>query len=169
MPRPTSDDYAPFYKNYVQLTEGDDVIAALNQSWDRLGFWLSQVPEEEMNFAYAPDKWTVAQMFQHLIDTERIFAFRALSIARGEQQPLPGFDENSYATLADAEHRTFISLKEELLTLRKSTIQLFNSLRVHELSKVGIAFGNRITVNALGFILAGHVYHHQKIFVERYQ
>jgi hypothetical protein len=168
MARPTPADYAPLYHNYVQLAEGDDVIAALNQSWDRLGFWLSQVPEEKMNYAYAPGKWTVAQMFQHIIDSERVFAYRAMSIARGEQQPLPGFDENSYAALADAEHRTFIGLKEEMLTLRKSTIQLFNSFRVHELNRAGVAFGSRITVNALGFILAGHVYHHQRVFAERY-
>ena len=104
-----------------------------------------------------------------MIDTERIFAYRALSIGRGEKQPLPGFDENSYADAAPAAHRKLKGLSEELLTLRKATIILYRSLdKEYSLQKTGVASGKNITVNALGFIMVGHVLHHVNIINERY-
>lgn len=169
MPRPVEGDYAPLYENYIQTAEGDDVFTVLNRSWDQLGLWLGGIPEEKLNYSYAPGKWTVAQMLQHLIDSERVFAYRAMSFARGEKQSLPGFDENSYAARATAEHRSLAAMKEELLALRKATITLFNSFTREDLEESGIAFGYRVTVNAMGFIMTGHIYHHQRIYKERYQ
>jgi hypothetical protein len=168
MPRPLKEDYAPLYQNYVGMADGDDVFTVLNRSWDQLGLWLGSIPEEKLSYTYAPGKWTVAQMLQHLIDSERVFAYRAMSFARGEKQALPGFDENSYAARATAEHRSLAAIKEELLALRKATITLFNSFTQQDLQEYGIAFGHRVTVNAMGFIMAGHIYHHQHIYEERY-
>lgn len=169
MPRPKPGDYATFYENYVSSTSGDDVLMVLNSSWDQLGLWLGEIVEEKLDFSYAPGKWTLAQMLQHLIDAERVFAFRAMSIARGEQQALPGFDENAYAEMANASHRTMASLRSELLALRNATIALFNSFEKKDLERSGVAFGQRVTVNAMGFIMVGHIYHHQKIYTNRYR
>jgi hypothetical protein len=168
MPRPTEGDYAPLYENYVKLATGDDVFTVLNRSWDQLGLWLGSITEEKLQHSYAPGKWTVAQVLQHLIDSERVFAYRAMCFARGEKNSLPGFDENAYAARATAEHRSLIAMKEELLALRKASITLYNSFTREDLAESGIAFGYRVTVNAMGFIKAGHIYHHQKIYEERY-
>jgi hypothetical protein len=168
MPRPAQGDYAPLYENYVKLAAGDDVFTVLNRSWDQLGLWLGSIPEEKLPYSYAPGKWTVGQMLQHLIDSERVFAYRAMCFARGEKNSLPGFDENAYAARATAEHRGLVAMKEELLALRKASITLYNSFTREDLAESGIAFGYRVTVNAMGFIMAGHIYHHQRIYEERY-
>lgn len=168
MPRPQAGDYAPLYENYVSSCFGDDVFAVLNYSWDALNAWLGTIPEEKLTYSYAEGKWTLAQMLQHIIDCERIFAYRAMCIARGEKQPLPGFDENAYAVKGHAAHRSLDAMKKELLALRKATITLYNSLLPEDLLEAGIAMNHRVTVNALGYILAGHVYHHQRIYQERY-
>jgi len=168
MPRPLAGDYAPLYENYVSSCLGDDVFAVLNYSWDALNAWLGTIPEEKLTHSYAEGKWTVAQMLQHIIDSERVFAYRAMCIARGEKQPLPGFDENAYAERGNAAHRSMDSIKKELQALRKATITLYNSLLPEDIQQAGTAMNHRITVNALGYILAGHVYHHQRIYLERY-
>ncbi|HSC55217.1 MAG TPA: DinB family protein [Phnomibacter sp.] len=168
MPRPLAGDYAPFLETYVNACKGDDVFSLLNYSWDSLNAWLGTIPEEKLHYAYAEGKWTLAQLLQHLIDTERVFAYRAMCIARGEQKPLPPFDENAYAERGNAAHRSLSSLKTEMQVMRKSTIALFNAMNPEDIAAEGIASNHRITVNALGFIIAGHVYHHQRIYLERY-
>jgi uncharacterized damage-inducible protein DinB len=168
MPRPQAGEYAPFYENYVSATVGTDVASVLNNSWDELTLWLGTIPEEKLTYSYAEGKWTVAQMLQHIIDCERIFAFRAMCIARGEKQSLPGFDENAYAEIGNAAHRSLDAIKKELIALRQATITLYNSFLPQDLQARGIASNNTITVNALGFILAGHILHHQLIYMERY-
>lgn len=168
MARPQTSEYAPFYENYVSSCVGDEVATVLNNSWDALTFWLGTITEEKLSYSYAPGKWTVAQMLQHIIDCERIFAFRAMCIARGEKQSLPGFDENAYAELGNAEHRSLDAIKKELIALRQATITLYNSFLPSDLKTKGVANNHAITVNALGFILVGHVLHHQRVYEERY-
>ncbi|MCU0374976.1 MAG: DinB family protein, partial [Chitinophagaceae bacterium] len=131
--------------------------------------WLSELPEDKLHYAYAEGKWTIAQVLQHMVDTERVFAYRAMCIGRGEAQALPGFDENSYAAAAPAAGRKLKGLSEELLTLRKASIILFRSLaKEGALNSTGTASGLPITVNALGFIMAGHVLHHRRVIKLRY-
>jgi len=169
MPRPVEGEYGAFYKGYIELTTDDEVVALLEQSYDELAGWLAQLPEAKLQYAYAEGKWTIAQVLQHMIDTERVFAYRAMCIGRGEEQALPGFDENSYALAAPAAGRKLKGLTEELLTLRKATIILFRSLAKEDaLHCSGLASGLPITVNALGFILEGHILHHRKVLEERY-
>jgi uncharacterized damage-inducible protein DinB len=168
MPRPQAGEYASFYENYVSAAVGNDVASVLNNSWDELTLWLGTIPEEKLTYSYAEGKWTVAQMLQHLIDCERIFAFRAMCIARGEKQSLPGFDENAYAEMGNASHRSLDAVKKELIALRQATITLYNSFLPQDLQARGLANNNSISVNALGFILAGHILHHQRIYIERY-
>jgi hypothetical protein len=146
----------------------DDLNVALGRSFEELGSDLSSIPDEKGDFAYAPGKWTICQLLQHAIDTERIFAYRALCIARGETQPLPGFDENEYARMAGTGKRTPAKLKEEFLTVRQSTLQLFGGFDDAALARCGTANGNPISVHALAYIIVGHWRHHAGILRERY-
>ncbi len=169
MPRPFPGDFAPFYQGYVDNVKGEDIVAVLESSFEPLQNFLLQLENKDLSHRYAPGKWTVAQLLQHVIDTERVFAYRAMCIGRGEKQELPGFDENEFAAAAPAANRKLKGLAEELLTLRKATIILFRSLeKENALDKTGTASGKSISVNALGFILAGHVLHHISIISDRY-
>jgi DinB superfamily len=169
MPRPIQGDFAVFYKGYIDLVQGDDVVQVLETSYEPLQEWLHSLENADLQFSYAPGKWTIAQLLQHVIDTERVFAYRAMCFGRGESQFLPGFDENSYAMAAPAAGRKLKGLSEELLTLRKASIILFRSLaKENVLHQKGTASGNPVTVNAIGFIMAGHVLHHINIIQERY-
>ncbi len=117
---------------------------------------------------YAPGKWTIADILQHIIDTERIFAYRALRIARKDQTPLPGFDENEYALYAHATDRSIEELLEEFSVVRSSTCQLFYSFRPEDLQRQGIGSGNPISVIGLGYTIIGHVIHHMEVIKKRY-
>ncbi len=169
MARPNSSEYAPFYQGYVNLAVGEDALHILEDSNSSLQNWLASLENVDLLHAYAPGKWTIAQVLQHMIDTERVFAYRALCIGRGEQQALPGFDENAYANAAPASGRKLKGLAEELLTLRKATTILFRSLeKENALGKTGTASGKSISVNALAFIMVGHVNHHLNIINTKY-
>jgi len=169
MARPTSGTFHPIYQQrYIDAAKGEnpiDLIASYSISF--ISF-INSIPEEKADYRYADGKWTVKQVLQHMIDTERIFAYRALSFSRGESLPLPGFNENSYADYAPATHRTFSSLKEEFASVRQSTDTLIKSFTEDQLNRKGIASNYVISVNALCFIIFGHIIHHQHIFQERY-
>lgn len=169
MPRPTATEYAPFYEGYVNKADGEEVVSVLEESYLPLKRWLDSIENVDLSHSYAPGKWTIAQLLQHMIDTERVFAYRAMCVGRGEKQGLPGFDENEFAAAAPAAERKFKGLADELLTLRKATIILFRSLaRENAIGNMGTASGKSISVNALGFIMVGHVNHHQEIIANRY-
>ena len=114
MPRPEFTEYGTFFQRYIDYPRGDDARQVLENSLAPLEQFLSSIPDEKLHYAYRPGKWTVAQLLQHVIDTERVFAYRAMCIARGEEQALPGFDENVYADNAIASDRTLTDLIEEL-------------------------------------------------------
>jgi hypothetical protein len=168
MPAPASSDYAPFYHTYVSLVSEGHIKDILRQSITSLEDFLHSIPTDKAGFAYAPGKWTVNQLLQHMIDAERVFAYRAMCFARGEKQPLPGFDENEYADLARATEASVQTLIEELLLLRKASYLLFAGLPDTALQNRGFASGKEITVNALGYVIVGHTLHHQRILRERY-
>ncbi len=169
MPRPTATEYAPFYEGYINKAEGEDAVSILEESYTPLQNWLASLENADLSYSYAPGKWTLAQLLQHMIDTERVFAYRAMCIGRGEKQGLPGFDENEFAAAAPATGRRLKGLAEELLTLRKATIILFRSLaKENAIGNMGAASGKSISVNALGFIMVGHVIHHQQIIANLY-
>lgn len=168
MARPKPGDYASFYETYVALVPKEDLITEIHDSLTEIFETLEAIPIHKNDYAYAEGKWTVKQMVQHMIDTERVFSYRATAFARGEQQGLPGFDENAYAAAADVKDRNFLEMKEELLILRRSVYFMFKGLTPEALASAGEANKNRITVNALGFIIVGHVRHHFSILSERY-
>ena len=167
--RPQPTDYPAYAANYVNQTTGNDVLEIINASFDPLEDFLIDIPEEKADYAYAPGKWTLKEVLQHMIDTERIFAYRALCIARGEKQNLPGFEENEYAASSFAAEREWDELIDEMLAVRSTTIQLFSSFTPAVLnSAAGTTNQSHITLNALGFIIIGHVLHHFNVISERY-
>jgi uncharacterized damage-inducible protein DinB len=168
MPRPTPTEYAPFYQPYIEKVRGDNLHEALVQySRSSLAFWQA-IPEDKGDYAYAPGKWTIKQLLNHLCDAERIFAYRALRIARGDETPLAGFEEDDYAKAAQVSHRTLKELVHEFQSVRSATLSLFNSFGEIELSRFGTTNGAKVSVNAIGFIIIGHTLHHEGVLKERY-
>ncbi len=168
MPRPNSTDYSLFSAHYVMSVKEDDLNLALNNQQKLLEDFLTSIPESKADYAYAEGKWTVKQLLQHIIDTERVFAFRALWFARDSSQPLTSFDENIFAKAANVQNRTIDSLRQEMLAVRKSTTFLFENFTENDLNKKARLNDHLVTVNALGYILVGHVTHHLQIYKERY-
>jgi len=169
MTRPSEGDYLPYYEKYINLvpTEADPREVLRSQTAE-VQATLGALSEEQAMTAYAPGKWTIKQMLLHQIDTERVFAYRALRFARGDEQALAGFDENEYAENSGANQRTLASLLAEYAATRAATLALIDSFTEGQLQRSGSANGARITVNALVYILPGHERHHLNIFQERY-
>lgn len=169
MNAPQHDEYSPYQAGYVQLaSEHGDVIALLNKLKSSTYDFFMQIPAEKGDYAYAEGKWTIKQCLNHMIDTERIFAYRLLCFARGEKQTLPGFVQNEYEATAHANTRTLDSLADEFRTVRAANMFLINSLTPEELAVRGNATGYTITVKALIYAIAGHELHHLNILKERY-
>lgn len=163
------DSIPSFYKNYVKLVEESHVIQALRISGNRMGEWVHAWPEDQADLCYADGKWTVREVLCHVLDAERIFAYRALRFARNDKTPLSGFDENTYAPEANAVGRPLKKIAAEMVHLRASTVDLFEGFSEEMLLRKGTANENEVSVLALGFIIAGHETHHRRILTERYQ
>lgn len=168
MPKRTDLHVPEFYQNYLSKAGDDDLGEALKKNTKRLRKLLDSIPAKKWDYAYAEGKWSLRQLIQHMIDTERVFAFRALWFSRNDPQALPGFDENQWAEQATASQRKPSELIEEFHTLRKSTEHFFRSLPEEVLLRSGLSSTNRLGVAALGFLCAGHVNHHIDIIEERY-
>lgn len=168
MPRPDLATVPQWFHKYVEQTEEDDALPAIKGNGEIAIRFLQSIEEEKWDYRYAEGKWSIKEVVQHLIDAERIFAYRALSIARGETASLPSFDENAYAARSKAEGRSREDLMAEFQTARQSTTQLFASFDEEQLMMTGTANGNSVSVNSIGFIIPGHVQHHLNILEERY-
>jgi len=169
MARPTSGSFHPIYQQgYIDAAVGETIQELIANHSEGIDAFYASIPLDKGDYAYAERKWTVKQLLQHVIDTERILTYRALCISRGEKAALPGFDEDSYAANATAIERNIEGLIEELLALRKSTNLLLLSFTEDQLEQVGNANGYSTTVNAICFIIFGHLLHHQQILKERY-
>lgn len=165
--RPADDEYGKYYQNYIEKA-GDNIFEILEDQKNQLHTLIRSLDNEQALYSYAEGKWSVKEIIGHLIDSERVFAYRALSFARGEQQHLPGFEQDEYVQEAWFDERSLQSLADEYLTVRNSTIELFKSLAEDTLLKKGTASGNPFSVRALLFIIAGHERHHLDILQERY-
>ena len=167
-------EYAEFYANYVrQVPAGFNAATALRDSRNQLLDLLERVPADKYDYAYAPDKWTVKQSRQHIIDTERIFSTRLLRLGRNDATPRAGFDQDDYARAAgDCTHREWEDMVEEFRLLRNATLLLINSIAPAaaptEKRRMGTVSGSPMSYRALCFITAGHVYHHVNLYRERY-
>ncbi len=161
-------EYAKFYAAYIQAVENTSLIEELEISLHDFIHFVRNIPLGKYDFKYAEGKWTIKDIIQHLIDSERIFSYRALRISRNDKTPLPSFDENSYVKNAEANFRSIQDLLTEFSSVRYATLYLFKSFSQEQLKLNGVASENLISVRALGFIIIGHQKHHQKVFIERY-
>jgi uncharacterized damage-inducible protein DinB len=147
----------------------NDIFLALDNNREEIKELLGAVHSSKLEYAYGPDKWTVAQVLQHLLDAERIFAYRALRIARGDKTPLPGWEENDYAVVAQVAQRTVPEFAEEILSVRKASTLLLQSFTDDCWERTGTTNGNPIDVLTIAFLIVGHMRHHIKILRERYE
>ncbi|MGC4039781.1 MAG: DinB family protein [Flavobacterium sp.] len=163
------DEFATYYATYINQVSGEyTLIEELEISVHRLIKFVQNIPMDKFDYRYAEGKWTIKDILLHLIDAERIFAYRALRFARNDKTELPGFEENAYVDQAGANKRSIQDLLSELAVVRQATLTLFKSLSDQELTRKGIASNNPVSVRALGFIIIGHQNHHQRVFEERY-
>ena len=160
--------YKNYFENYTSLVPEKDAVSALKKQIQALSEFFNSVSDEKAMYAYAEGKWTMKEMLQHMIDTERIFAFRALVISRKETVKLPGFDENIYATNSLANRRTWAELAHEMKIVREATILLFKSFTDDMLKTLGNFSAATATVNTIGSIIVGHFCHHVNITNDRY-
>lgn len=166
--RPDPSEYAPFYEGYVSLVPDGDVLETLRRQSDELSALLAGIAEERAAYAYAPGKWSIKQVVGHVIDGERVFSYRAMAVARGERQPLPGMDQDEYMAGADFDARTLADLAEEFAHLRRANVLMLRGLSEDAWSRRGVASGAEVTVRALAYIIAGHAAHHLQVLRTRY-
>jgi hypothetical protein len=168
MSRPKIENYDSYFKGYILQVKGESFNEIFdNHNSDILTFWKT-IPENKWEYSYAINKWTIKQVLQHMIDTERILAYRALSIVREDTQILNEFDVNKYAELGNAKSRSYNELVDEWNLLRKSNNLMFKSFTKNELNKYGFVGIKRLSVRAILYIIFGHAVHHTKIIEERY-
>ena len=161
-------EYAPFYEDYLQTLENVELIEELEICVHEFIKFVQNIPMDKFDYRYAEGKWTIKEIIQHLIDTERVFSYRAMRISRSDMTPLPGYDENHYVDNSNANARNLQELLTEMAVVRQSSLSLFKSFTEEQLKIIGTASDNPVSVRAIGFILIGHQKHHQKIFQERY-
>jgi hypothetical protein len=166
--RPTDTEYAPHFSRYVAHVPEADVLSVLENQAVQLSQLTSQITADRETFRYAPEKWSIREVIGHLIDTERVFGYRAFCISRGERVSLPAFDENEYIRQSHYDDRPLGSQTVEFVVVRKSNVLFLRSLDDAAWEAVGTANNNRISVRALAYIMAGHVRHHVAILHERY-
>jgi len=164
--RPKSSDYPEYYHRYVEKVAETGYLDFLNSS--RAGKLLESLDDAQWNHRYASDKWNIKEVLVHLMDTERIFAYRALRISRNDKTPLAGFDQNAYFPSCQAAGRSAASLVDEYKATRLATIALFSNLTEEQLNCRGTASGGEVTVLALGYMIAGHELHHLAILEDKY-
>ncbi|GAB4110318.1 MAG: DinB family protein [Thermoflexibacter sp.] len=166
--KPLPSDYAEFYAGYISQVPEGDIISTLKANQQATKALLESLAEEKANFAYAPEKWTIKEVIGHIIDTERIFAYRFLRMYRGDATPLPSFEQDDYVKNANTHKRTLASLSQELYIVRESNLLMLSDLDESKLDFQGTMSGKKATPRALLYILAGHEAHHINILKERY-
>ncbi|HLP27040.1 MAG TPA: DinB family protein, partial [Candidatus Didemnitutus sp.] len=161
--RPAAHEFPAYYEQYVDQVETDDVMSTLEGQREEMAAIAAALDDDSARYRYEDGKWSIKEVLGHLLDAERIFGSRALCIARGETQPLPGFDENTYVANAIFDERSLKSIMDEWFHLRDANICLFSSLNDDDISRIGIANGKPITPRAIIWTIAGHTVHHLRI------
>jgi len=168
LPRPAASEFEPYYQKYVALVPDGDLVSVLATQIDATLTLLAGLDETQANHRYAPDKWTVKQVIEHMIDVERVMAYRAFRFSRADATDLPGFEENDYARAGRAAHLRLADLATAFAHMRTTTIDLFAAMDETMGARGGTANGASVTARALGYIIAGHERHHVGILKERY-
>jgi uncharacterized damage-inducible protein DinB len=166
--RPNPDEYFEYYGKYIALVTDEDALSSLRDQFEDTLVLLRPLDETRSRHRYAPDKWSVKEVVGHLTDCERIFAYRALRIARGDTTPIEGFDENIYVPAGRFDERPLDDLIEDYERVRDATLSLFNGLDDEALVRRGTANGKSVSVRAIAWIIAGHELHHRGLLIERY-
>ncbi|MFT6826746.1 MAG: putative damage-inducible protein DinB [Roseivirga sp.] len=165
---PELGEYHPFYQPYINQLKGVNILEKLSTQKVELLNLLGLIDEEKSNYAYDEGKWTIKEVLNHINDVERIFTYRALAIARGDEQSLPGMDQDTYQLNASKNVRSFESLRNEFAAIRESSIHFFNNITEEESFIIGTASNNPVSVRALAGMVVGHAAHHLMILKERY-
>ncbi|MDQ7817879.1 MAG: DinB family protein [Melioribacteraceae bacterium] len=168
MNRPDKTEYAEYYHKYVEAVPDGDISDVLEDQLIAAVNLFSNISEDKSKQRYAPGKWSIREVLGHIMDAERVFAYRALRFSRGDQKPLQGFDENEYINNSNYDKTNLSLLIEEFLNLRRSTISVFRSMKNEMWLKKGNASGYDVTVRGLAYIIAGHAEHHFEVIKERY-
>ena len=167
--KPKDGDYPGYFARYIDLVPDGDLLEILAGQLDPWKSTISRLSDEQWMYRYATDKYTVKEVLGHTMDTERIMAYRALCIARGETKDLPGFDDEDYVRNAHFNARSGMDIMQEWITLRQSNLSLFQSFNKEQMARYGSANGLRINLKAIPYIIAGHAIHHAGVLAERYQ
>jgi uncharacterized damage-inducible protein DinB len=166
--RPADHEYAPHYAGYIARVPDGDIVAQMERQMEETAAFLGQLGEARGDHRYAPGKWSIKEVIGHLADGERVFAYRALRFARGDQTPLASFDENAWVPQAGCDRRTLADLAAEFRAVRVATLALARSLTDEAAARTGVASGKTVSVRALIYMIAGHELHHLAILRERY-
>jgi len=166
--RPNSSEHHEYYSRYISKVPDGDLITLLQGQARETDALLRGLSEERANYAYAPGKWTIKEVVGHISDAERVFAYRALTVARNDKTPLPSFDENAWARESNASSRSLADLLDEFQAVRAATIQFARGMDPEHGARIGTASGNPISPRALLYIAAGHERHHVDLLKERY-
>lgn len=166
--RPAATEHGDYYSKYINLVTGTDILQELQQSKETFLEFLHGLPADKWDYSYRWGKWTIKEVVLHLIDSERVFAYRALRVGRNDTTSLPGFEQDDYVPASKAAQRTPASLIAEYEAVRSASIQLFKNLPLEAYDQIGSASENPISPLALAYIIAGHQRHHWNLFLERY-
>ncbi len=161
-------EYNPYYKTYIEALGEVTLMDTLRKQLKNYPQFIGSIPQEKLPYKYAAGKWTVAEVLVHVLDTERVFQYRALRFARKDRTPLPGFSQDDFVPNSGANSRSIESLIAEYKAIRKSTISLFETFDEPTLKLKGVASNSPMSVRAMGFIMCGHQKHHRNIIRERY-
>ncbi len=166
--RPETDEYAPYYERYISLIAGTDILGTLDAQRRQTMLLLSGRDECDGDFRYAPDKWSATEVLGHVCDTERIFAYRALRISRGDETPIEGFEQDDYVRNGPFGRAPLAAIVDDYIAVRRATLTLFRNLQEAAWWRRGTASKNVVTVRALAYMIAGHEVHHRRILEEKY-
>ncbi len=166
--RPEPSEYAPYYSRYISLVPENDILTTLDSQRRQMLLLLSGRDEADGDFRYAPDKWTVKELLGHVCDTERIFAYRALRISRGDRTPIEGFEQDDYVRNGPFAKRPLAEVIEDFIAVRRATLTLLRNLDEQAWLRRGIANKNEVTVRAIAYTAAGHELHHRRILEQKY-
>jgi uncharacterized damage-inducible protein DinB len=165
---PEPGEYAPYYDRYISLVAGSDILTTLESQRRQMLLLLSGRDDNDADYRYAPDKWSAKEVLGHVCDTERIFAYRALRISRGDRTPIEGFEQDDYVTNGPFTSRPLAELIEDYIAVRRATLTLLRNLDEQAWLRRGIANKNEVSVRAIAYTLAGHELHHRRILEEKY-
>jgi hypothetical protein len=166
--RPQSGEYAPYYDKYVAQVPDNSILVTLEDQRRSMLILLTGRPEADGDLRYAPDKWSVKEVLGHICDAERVFAYRALRISRGDKTPLASFDENEFARNSPLSRRPLSDSIEDYIAVRRATVSLFRNLDEAAWARRGVASNHEVSVRALAYMIAGHELHHRKMLEEKY-